>query len=804
MKKTFMACLLLAGLATSCSEDLNVGDNTHTETLSASVTAEQTRAAFQKDGSFYWSDKDEIGVTTSNSDKLFSSMTLKTGAGEASATFEGQISGNIGSYAIYPYSKEHSLDGTKLTYSFPSSYDYSKVDQTYFPSEKNGNSYNPAMWAYIQNNSVSFKHLGGVFMIRIAEMPCASGTLEFTSNQNLCGQYSVDLNAASEPQLVNTQGASSAGKTVTISFKNATVGNPGVFYIPVPTGEYDAWLTLKDGDNNAKLKDVVAGSFTIKRTVLRALTISKKTIDAGVATTAATTEDATTALKSNNNVALTAEVSGETTVSIPEVSSESAAKTLSFSNVAKSAKITVSDANTSASTDASKSVKELTVSIPNINSTTVSDAPSLDVEMPNSSVTIAGNAGVATINQLTASTAKNTLIVSSGVTIAKLNIKQGNVRVNKGATVSLIEADYTTPAVVYYEEGAKVTDSGGTGITLVKIPVGSEIPQLIKQDSDFEAAVNKGGNYALAYDVELTKHYTVATTLDLNLNGKTLETSFYIAAIGGKLTLHDGNIKQHDYADKTKTEERAGLHVGTEGTLIADHVTYTGTGTWQRFYVIECQKTVNLIVRNSTITTGCYGVSTNASTTTGVTNPCNIILEDSKFNCKESGAMINIDATTTMKNCEFSGNHQGALLRGGTYTIEGCTFKLNATLAYSDSEHMWMKAWKDGNCCAYAALTIGNYLNSAYAYKTNVNFVNKKSTTVVEGTNATSFPAVHVCANNYDVTITGFADYLTVPASGCKSPSVEYGTDKITVDGKTPDINTNTTANSETATARKK
>ncbi len=796
MKKTFMACLLLAGLATSCSEDLNVGDNTHTETLSASVTAEQTRAAFQKDGSFYWSDKDEIGVTTSNSDKLFSSMTLKTGAGEASATFEGQISGNIGSYAIYPYSKEHSLDGTKLTYSFPSSYDYSKVDQTYFPSEKNGNSYNPAMWAYIQNNSVSFKHLGGVFMIRIAEMPCASGTLEFTSNQNLCGQYSVDLNAASEPQLVNTQGASSAGKTVTISFKNATVGNPGVFYIPVPTGEYDAWLTLKDGDNNAKLKDVVAGSFTIKRTVLRALTISKKTIDAGVATTAATTAEATKALESNNNVALTAEVSGETTVSIPEVSSESAAKTLSFSNVAKSAKITVSDANTSASTDASKSVKELTVSIPNINSTTVTDAPSLDVEMPNSSVTIAGNAGVATINEMTASTADNTLIVSSGVTINTLNVKKGNVRINKGATVKnvTLTTSGVTSATVYYEEGVDKPSTSETNITFVKIPVGAEIPQLITDETEFENAVSNGGNYALANDLTLNKAYTVAKILDINLNGKTLTSSYKIETIEGKLTLRNGNVVQH------KGDDAVGLHVGTNGTLTIDGVTYTGDANcMNRIYAMECQKNVTLIVKNSTIKGGYYALSTNADTKNGVTIPCSITLENSKFIANETGAMININATTTMKDCEFSGNHQGALLRGGTYTIEGCTFKLNATLAFSDSENKWKQEWKDGNRCAYAALTIGNYLNSAYAYGTNVNFVNKKSTTVVEGTYATSFPAVHVCANNYDVTITGFADYLTVPTSGCKSRSVEYGTDNITVDGSEPEIN----AKVETQTRKK-
>lgn len=81
MKKMFMAGLLLAGLATSCSEDLNVANSTHKASLTASVTAEQTRAAFDKSGAFYWSTGDKIGVLTSNGGTMFSSLELKSGAG---------------------------------------------------------------------------------------------------------------------------------------------------------------------------------------------------------------------------------------------------------------------------------------------------------------------------------------------------------------------------------------------------------------------------------------------------------------------------------------------------------------------------------------------------------------------------------------------------------------------------------------------------------------------------------------------------------------------------------------------------
>ena len=786
MKKMFMAGLLLAGLATSCSEDLNVANSTHKASLTASVTAEQTRAAFDKSGAFYWSTGDKIGVLTSNGGTMFSSLELKSGAGESSAAFEGVISGTIGDYAVYPYSSGHSFSGNKLTYSFPDSYSYNKVDQLYFPSEKDGNSYNSAMWAQITNFGVNFKHLGGVFMIKIAEMPSTDGTLEFTTTENLCGKYTADL-SATEPALVNTDGsASDAGKTVTITFKGATTGSPGVFYIPVPTGSYNARLTLKDNSGNTKLADIVAGSFTIARKDLRALSIGKVTIDAGVAKEVSSTTEAGTALanENNTNVAITGKVESGSTISIPAVTSSSTttkAKTLTLESVAESASITVSDNNASSSGDAASSLKELTVSIPNMEGE--NKAPKVTVTMPNSTVTLAGNAGTATFQEVTASTAENTLVVSEGVTVKKLIVAKGNVRVNKGATVEAIEkaTDNSSGVIVYYEEGASVPSSV-TDITLIKIPVGT---QVISTEAQFATALTTGGNYILQNDLTLSTEYTVASTLTLDLNNKTLTAGANtIQVVGGNLTLKNGNVVQ------SKGNNKVGLHVGTNGTLVVDGITYTGEANcFNRIYVLPCQTNVNVTIKNSTIKGGYYSFFTDASTTTGVTSNCTVNLENSEFTANETGVVVNIPATVTMTNCKSSGNHQGALLRGGTYNISGCTFTLNASLESSNGENKWMKAWKSGNQCAFAALTIGNYQNGAYKYETKATFTGT-NTTVVTGTNATSFPAIHVCsANNCAVTITGFANNMTTPASGCKTPAIEYGTNNITVDGDSKTVN---------------
>lgn len=176
MKKMLFAGLCMAALATSCSDSLNV-DGTHSVELNAAVTAEQSRAAFLADASFYWQTGDQIGVLTQKDNQTitaFTSLDLKTGAGTGSATFSGTISGSLGGYAIYPYDAAQRLSDNTLTYTFPSSYKYTKVDQTFFPSAKDGNSFNPAMLAKISNGSVAFNHLGGVFCISVESMPCAA------------------------------------------------------------------------------------------------------------------------------------------------------------------------------------------------------------------------------------------------------------------------------------------------------------------------------------------------------------------------------------------------------------------------------------------------------------------------------------------------------------------------------------------------------------------------------------------------------------------------------------------------------
>ena len=797
----FLAGLAAVALTTSCSEDFDLLGNKHEVTLGASVTAESTRAAFSYDetskkASFFWNTGDEIGVNSTGNATQFSSFTLKTGAGEATATFKGNVYGEVDNtcYAVYPYNDDHAMDGSKLTYVFPDSYTYTKVGQTYFPGGADSNSFNPALWAKVTDSGLAFKHLGGVFLVMVGKMPCAAGKLEFSAQENMAGKSVVDLSSTT-PESKNGDNLTDGTTKVTINFSNATVDQDGVFYIPVPTGTYtNLRVKIFENGNEKAVSNIAAGTFTIARRNLYRLTLNGAELSAQETTTVSTASEAQNALEKNNNVAVAAITAADgasagspttATITIPEVAKTSTSegedesaetatvtKTVAVEEITENVKITLKDAAESSSSGTEettkKSVDAVTLSIPNIPVTddNKEKLPAVEVTMPSSTVTLAGNAGVANFGTVTAETAENTLVVSSGVTIQKLIVKKGNVRIESGAKVVAIEKDasYTGTPIIYVEEGASYPSSL-TGFTVTEA-------SFIDTESDFESAMSKGGeSFMLTKNLTLSRGYTTGQTVIIDLNGKTLTAPNIIVA-SGSLTLKNGKIIQTG-GNK--------LIADTGGSLSVDNITYNGEDNTECcIFIKQNAQNASLYVSNSTINGGYYAVTTNA-TTNPIADECTITLEGSKFYANETGALLNIPASVKMYNCEFSGNHQGAFLRGGEYYISGCTFTLNAELEATHSENNWMKIWQSGNRGAFAALTIGNYLNTAYQYPTNITFGTGNSA-VVSGDNASSFPAIHVCANAADdkgVTITGMSSNIT--KSGGKA-EVEYGTSNITVD----------------------
>ena len=296
-------------------------------------------------------------------------------------------------------------------------------------------------------------------------------------------------------------------------------------------------------------------------------------------------------------------------------------------------------------------------------------------------------------------------------------------------------------------------------------------------DSDDIASAIKSGAELITLATDVTVGTMGAFNTDkevtVDLNGQQLIMSNLFdgnISKGGQVTLRNGSVKSN------------GNIIISDGKLTLDNVTLDGSG-----YALNCQgKDAYLEIANSNLTGEYFVLSTNASVEEGVLTwgqDANIILRNSTFEATETAFMNNVPATVEIDGCTFKGNHQGGLLRGGTYTIKNSIFTLKAELKYDHFENHPNDNWADGNRAVFAGLTIGNRSATSYQYPTNVTLENVKVT--VEGTNAASFPSVYVYANQGE----GLGVTMNYDEQ-CELGTVIYGSNNITVNGKAAEITT--------------
>lgn len=524
MKFRYLISLAVAtALLTGCNNEDDLGAKVTNGMLRATMESNASgmaRAGFDANGVFYWSEGDRLGVTMQDGADYttgFTALTLvEGGAGQATASFSGDMTGTIAGYAAYPYNDGHAVsttDGvTTLTYNFPKEYSYTKVDADYQTDTKGkGNSYNPAMWGKIENSNVALKHLGGLFCIKFAKLPVGNNLkLTFTADQKIAGKYTVTL-SGSEPELEATTATDDSEKTVSIAFGNTAQNTSGTFYIPVPTGNYTN-VRVKILNDTEELANVFGGSYTIARKDLKKLSISSGTITGGEAQTVSSVSEVADALGKNTAVTVSGEVSGESNkIEVPAAQSPETPISIAFQSVASGAKIEFEDKATSGG--GTSSVKDMTIALPETEG--AEEAPVVNVNMPNTTVTLSSNGGSTTIKEATASTAENTLVVDAGVTITKLIVKKGNVRVKKGATITAIEraSGNTNVVKVFVESGAKYPDlSANESFEIVDAAI-----------AEMEAVAKAGGNFILEQDVTLFRPLVVEGALTLDLNGHSIK-----------------------------------------------------------------------------------------------------------------------------------------------------------------------------------------------------------------------------------------------------------------------------------------
>lgn len=704
-----------------------------------------TRVGFDVDGDFYWSSNDKLGVQTepvagadNTENTAFSEFNLTNGGGTASAVFSG--SGTPTTYAVYPYSESHSITGNSLTFNFPANYTYTQVDQDYFTeTQGNGNSFNSPMWGTITEQSVTLKHLGGVFCVKIDKMPYTSGTLTLSvDGKRINGDYTVTLAdnvtiQAEDVTSTTAQAGETAENEVSISFSGATQDAPGVFYVPMPTGSYETVrVSLSNGSGTET--STVVGNLTIVRKQARKIELqassltgeSEKKTDLSAAATDLGSDESKT-------VTVTGEIgteSNEVTIFNSSSSAEKpVTKTLVLENVASAASLTIKDAT--AGSTSSSVTNEFTLSIPYSETTDQSYEPlDLTVNMPSTTVTLAGNGGKAAYGNVNATTAANTLVLSSGVSVEKVIVAKGNVRVNSGAVLTAIERteENSEKVIIYMEEGATIPENLDTSVFVVKD---------VALD-DLKSIFANGGEYVLNNDIDIqgeNLQVAVGKAVTLDLNGHAIT-----AANGnnsgivvlGTFTLKDsqgtGVIKAaKKYSEDGQTYSAGLIEVnGSDASMTmqggnVEAVFEDAVNNGQ--FGVTVWNGGHFTMTGGKIEAGWYAVSGNGTSTGDVTINGGTLVSTADY-----ALYLPQNGTTTISADAIITGAAGAIgMRNGTLTISGGTLTSEGTGNTGQ--------WSDGSSSMdNAVLNIGGGKTNTYG---NCNVTISGGKFVSEGTSVT-------------------------------------------------------------------
>lgn len=390
--KYYFSIAMAALVMTNCSQeeelqDIQQGGDVHT--LTATIEG-SSRSAVTDGGIFSWSSGDAISVWDGDSYEEFTySGTDNKFNGSAN-----QISG----YAIYPYGSHPDYSGSGLPQvNLSSTYTYGST--------------NAIMLAKVQGNSdnLSFSHLGGLMRFTIKNIPSNATSFTFTANSGITGNFPVETQSDGTNVIKAT--TSNNNQSVTISFSNSQLSNgTGTFYVPLPVGTYTGFTITVDNCSYTS-----QATNTIKRRTL--LLMPTFTCNGSQLT------KGDNAFKLENTVQ-DMNVSGDETLVIETPNSNDANAQLNLNYTpTDNATLNISDGQTGDSQD---SKAKVVVDVKNNN--TVAE---LNINAPTLTVELASG----TYETITAKTAKQTLIINSGVKVKKLIVKGGEVEIKEGATV---------------------------------------------------------------------------------------------------------------------------------------------------------------------------------------------------------------------------------------------------------------------------------------------------------------------------------------------------------------------------------
>ena len=539
-----VACMATAALtAFSCSQEEfensgRKGNITVNATFEGAGT--DTRTTVNDEYKILWQDTDALGLFCSNAESNYSNTKLEyaSGAGQTSATFNGsKPSGETAVFSIYPYQQNMSVSGNTLTMTLPATL-----------TNYNGSSNGP-MYAKVTNpdnlSALSFKHMAAMIKLTVNKIPAEATTFKIIASNNIAGICTVDLTAA-DPILAVT---SDESKEITASFTASADIKSRNFYIPLPTGTYSSITAqLTNGSDKVYFTKTLNDKILGRRDILVVPPLDCVVVEA-------TTPSAlSTALADSKNLPQEA----PTAATVTDIAVSGSFNTTSGSNdgiaipvlqnsdinlafntaptTSTAAPLTLTDkTNTSIGAPAATATNSVSLAVPE--TTAEQEAPSVAITMPSTTVTLAAVGNKATYNEVTATTAQQTLIINAGVTVKKLTVKGGNLK-------------------IYGKVEQLVHDAGNTTIYIIKgteasLPATIDSKFVVQSDvAVLKTAFANGEDFKLSADADITGQSVsvpAGKSVVLDLNGYTLTADNSATGkiiVLGKMTLKDSSTEK--------------------------------------------------------------------------------------------------------------------------------------------------------------------------------------------------------------------------------------------------------------------
>lgn len=634
-----------------------------------------------------WTTGDEISIFSVLSNQYTNNKyTLSSGENTQSGEFTSLVSeGGTKKAAFYPYVAGTTFDGNKISFNMSNNLtlDANK------PTENN-----KAPMACIispdAQDKISFKNAGALLDITVRNIPTEYKKIMLTSKgenaPSISGAMEIEISDGDPTLKVaeTTTTAASEDKTVAISF-TLSVLKDLQFFFPIPAGTYpELSLTLyKDNESTGtelrSFKGDSDNGLTVSKGERLYATVIFDKVTGDIAASVNSTSDVEEALKESDAVSVTGEITGSSnTVTVPTATSGSTGETtksLSLEKVASGASLQVSDENSSSGAP-DNSVDNFTLSIPN-NETTDFKPLDVTITMPNTTVTLAGNAGMVTYGEVIAETAKNTLIIGENVTIKKLTVKKGNVRLKPGAVIKELVHDNGNTTVYLYHETDQYT---------LPEPLPKKFKTMDAAIADMKAVFTNGGSYQLTKDMELVNDsgksifatVKASKSAILDLNGFTLKASNNSnIVVMGTLTIKDSSAAKSGKIMATKDQgngftsglievqgENAKL-VMESGTIDAVRENPAVNGQTGVFLT----KGGDFSMTGGEITAGIFALTGNGD---DATVNSEISIKGGKLSSATDYAVYLPQAgTTTVEGGTISGGAGGICIQRGTLNISG-------------------------------------------------------------------------------------------------------------------------------------